>query len=111
MDERLPAHVEVSGLLRAAQAAGGFGTVIAKGERDAGTILILLTNRGMNAAVHERMPQLDGTRRWTVTRRQDPEKPQELDEYLARRKRQDSDVWIVELDVADPEHFAALQQK
>ena len=41
MDARLPAHLEVAGLIRMVEAEGGFASVIAKGERDAGTILIL----------------------------------------------------------------------
>ena len=37
-EPRLPARVEVTGLIRAVEAAGGFATVIAAGERDAGCI-------------------------------------------------------------------------
>lgn len=110
MDGRLPAHVEVAGLLRSAEAAGGFGTVIAKGERDAGIILILTMEKGRNACLWERMPQPDGHRRYAVARRQDPDNPLEFGDYIERRKRQDRDCWIVELDIADPERFVALQQ-
>ena len=38
LDARLPAHLEVSGLLRAVEGAGGFAMVLHKGEREAGTI-------------------------------------------------------------------------
>ncbi|MFV0645814.1 MAG: DUF1491 family protein [Sphingomonadaceae bacterium] len=110
MDERLPAHLEISGLIRAAAAQGGFGTVIAKGERDAGTILIVTVERDNPARIWERMPAMDGTRKWTETKRQDPEKPQEFDDYLTRRQRQDDDLWIVELELPDLRRFAALQQ-
>lgn len=111
MDAWLPAHLEVSGLIRAVEAAGGFATVLARGERDAGTILLVLQENGANPRLYERMPQLDGTRRFTLTRQQDPAKPHEFNEYLAKRRHQDGDVWIVELDVADAERFAALQHK
>lgn len=109
MDERLPAHLEISGLVRAAQAQGGFATVIAKGERDAGTIVIFAIDRDKNALVYERMPQLDGTRPWTRVKAEGADKIAEIDEYLARRKRQDSDVWILELDLPAPEDFMAEQ--
>ncbi|MBN9505207.1 MAG: DUF1491 family protein [Altererythrobacter sp.] len=102
---RLPAHLEVSGLIRAVEAAGGFATVIAKGERDGGTLLVVCSEKGRHSVAYERMPQLDGTRAWTVARRQVPDKPQELWDYCDRRKRQDSDLWIVELDVPDGERF------
>ena len=41
---------------------GGFATVLHKGERDAGTILVVITRNGEQSVAYERMPQLDGTR-------------------------------------------------
>lgn len=108
MDEaRLPAHLEVSGLIRAVEAAGGFGTVLAKGERDSGTLLIVCCHKDTPGRAFERMPQRDGTRSWTLVREQDIEKPQEFDDYLTKRSRQDKDLWIVELDIADAHRFIA----
>jgi hypothetical protein len=108
MDTRLPAHLEVSGLIRSVGADGGFGMVLSKGERDAGTILAVLVHNGADARIYERMPELDGTRKWTCTRRHDPEKPEEFQAYLDRRKAQDPDVWIVELDVSRAERFIGV---
>jgi len=108
MDERLPAHLEISGLIRAVDAAGGFATVIEKGERDAGTILVICCENGANARLYERMPQLDGSRKWTLSKVQDPENPAEFSEYCERRKRQDADLWLIELDIADSERFIGL---
>jgi hypothetical protein len=105
VETRLPAHVEVAGLIRAVEAAGGFATVIAKGERDAGTLLVVCCENGRPAAAYERMPQADGTRAWTLTRTQDVQNPQDFWDYCDRRKRQDGDLWIVELDVPDGERF------
>jgi hypothetical protein len=105
MDDRLPAHLEVSGLIRAVDAAGGFATVLARGERDAGTILLVCCENGNHCRIYERMPQLDGSRKWTMTKSQDPENPSEFSEYQDKRKRQDGDLWILELDIADAERF------
>ncbi len=109
MDDRLPAHIEVSGLIRAVDAQGGFGTVIATGERDAGTILVVCCENGTAGRIYERMPQPDGTRNWALAKAQDPENPSEFSEYYLRRKRQDSDLWIVELDIAGAERFIGLR--
>ena len=106
-DSRLPTHVEVAGMIRAVQAAGGFATVLAKGERDAGTILVVCCENGANTRLFERMPQLDGSRKFQLTRAQDDEKPGEFSEYWQRRRDQDRDAWIVELDVANAERFIA----
>lgn len=105
MESRLAAHLEVTGLLRAVEVAGGFATVIAKGERDAGTLLVTCCENGKNYRAYERMPRPDGTREWTLTKTQDSENPVEFTDYLDRRKRQDSDLWIVELDIPDAERF------
>ena len=107
-ESRLPAHLEVTGLIRAVEAAGGFATVIAKGERDAGTLLVVCCGKGRLAAAYERMPQPGGHRAWTLSRQQDAENPREFSEYLDRRKNQDSDLWIVELDVPNGERFIDL---
>ena len=81
--------------------------VTAKGERDAGTILVLTIYRGENAVLFEKMPQLDGTRPFIAAKQQNPEKSQEIYEYLARRKQQDPDIWVLEVDIADGAQFIA----
>ncbi|MAG05775.1 MAG: hypothetical protein CL954_04480 [Erythrobacteraceae bacterium] len=107
MDARLPAHVEVSGLIRAVESAGGFAMVLQKGERDAGTILVLTTQNGRNTRLWERMPQLDGSRKFSCTREQDDENPREIDEYVGKRRRSDPDCWVIELDIENAERFVA----
>ena len=107
MDARIPAHLEVAGLIRAVQAAGGFATVLARGERDAGTLLVITCHNGRDFVAWERMPQSDGTRGWAVAKRQDPENPVEFSEYYMRRQRQDADLWIIELDIANAQRFIA----
>ena len=106
-DARLPAHLEASAILRLAESQGGFATVLAKGERDAGTILLVTLCRGTGAVLFERMPQLDGTRLFIATKLEISENKQEFSEYLARRRAQDHDMWLIEVDIADPERFVA----
>ena len=107
MDDRLPAHLEVAGLMRIVESQGGFATVLHKGERDAGTILILTIYRGEPVTLYERMPQLDGSRPFVAAKRQNPENPTELSDYVARRASQDPDIWVIEADIADGERFIA----
>lgn len=108
MSERLPAHLEIASLIRLAESNGGSAMVLSRGERDAGTVLIVTMNRGEAARLFERMPQLDGNRNFVSTRSQDTENPREFFEYLTRRQNQDPDIWILEVDIADPERFIAL---
>ena len=102
---RLPTHLEVSGLIKLAQSMGAFGTVLQKGERDAGVILLLTKDRGGPGVLWERMPQLDGTRPFRQSRTETAETSSEFQAYCERRCRQDPDCWLVELDVPNPDRF------
>ena len=108
MDARLPAHLEVSALLRQTQADGGFASVLTKGEREGGTILVVLRERGANVRIFERMSGLDGTRKWHRAKHQLTDSSQEIDEYLNHRTAQDDDLWIIELDIANGERLIGL---
>lgn len=108
MDARIPAHIEASALIRRAQAEGGFAAVLRKGHAGAGTLLIVLTENGTNTRAYERMPQVDGSRNWALIRSETAENKQDFQDYLDRRKRQDDDLWIIELDVADGERLIGL---
>ena len=107
MEARLPAHLEATGFIRMIEAAGGFASVLAKGEKDAGTILILTMYRGEDAVLFERMPQIDGSRPYIAAKRQNPENKHEIFEYVERRRNQDPDIWVIEADIADPARFIA----
>ena len=108
MAPRLPAHLEVSGLLRQVAAAGGFAAVLHKGEREAGTIVVVCAENGANRRVFERMPSADGDRNWAQSRAEDAENKAFIDDYLNRRQAQDPDLWIIELDIANGERFIGL---
>lgn len=107
MSARLPAHIEVGGLIRAVEAAGGFAVVLQKGEKDAGVIQILTLDRGGNSQFWERQPRLDGSRIFAVVKTEDPENKEEFIAYVDRRRGQDPDSWLIELDIADPARFIA----
>lgn len=96
-------------MIRAVEAAGGFGAVLHKGEREAGTILIVLAENGANQRLFELMPDPDKGRVWTLSKRQDSENPFEFSEYLERRSARDPDLWMIELDIVDGERFILPQ--
>jgi hypothetical protein len=107
VEGRLPAHLEAGAIMRLAETEGGFATVLAKGEHVAGTILLVTLCRGKGAVLHERMPQLDGSRKFLAVKQENIENTQEFSEYLARRRSQDRDMWLIEVDIADPQRFVA----
>jgi hypothetical protein len=104
---RLNARFEIGALIRRAEVAGGFAAVLHRGDDQAGTLLLLTTQKGANPGLWERMPALDGTRKWVPLTIQGIENTSEFDQYVGRRHAQDPDLWVIELDVADPERFIA----
>jgi len=98
MAPRLAAGMLVSALIRRAEAAGGSGMVLAKGDATAGALLIQLAERGQPGLLLERRLDSQGVYRWSPT---GPEADADRGDYLARRRRSDPDLWVIELDVAD----------
>ncbi len=103
MNERLPTHLEVSGLLRAAEHGGGFGTVLRRGDPDRGTIHVTILQRGAPTMTVERRLTADFEYRWSA----DP--IGRSDERIPARdqSRIDPDRWLIELDVPDAQRFVA----
>ena len=98
MAARLAAGMLVSALIRRAEQAGGSAMVLAKGDATAGALLIQLAERGVAGALLERRLDPEGAYRWSPT---GPDDPEQRGDYVARRRRSDPDLWVIELDVAD----------
>ena len=98
MAPRLAAGMLVSALIRRAEEAGGSGMVLAKGDATAGALLIQLAERGVPGPLLERRLDPNGDYRWSPT---GPEAESERGDYIARRRRSDPDLWVIELDAAD----------
>ena len=95
----------VNALVRRANAAGGFATVLAKGDSTAGAILVIAQHRGENPRALERGLGPDGNTALIAVGPAGDSR--EMADYWARRRRNDRDLWVIELDIADSERFAA----
>ena len=80
--------------MRRVTSEGGFATIIAKGDAE----------RGKQVALLERMLNATGAYEWQKSGPK-PESP--APEWLAKRRRNDPDLWLIELDVPDAERFIA----
>ena len=103
---RLTSAVLATALLRRAEQIGGFGVVLAKGDAMAGAIAVILAEKGRKACFLERRLQADGSYSWQASR-QEIENEQDFKTFLERRRKSDPDLWILELDIASAERFAA----
>ncbi|KKW93627.1 MULTISPECIES: DUF1491 family protein [Sphingobium] len=104
---RLTSAMLVGILLRRSAAEGGFITILVKGDEISGSILIQALEKGRELGLFERVSDFAGG--YSLTRcGPEPEKGAEaMAQYLARRRRSDPDLWVIELDIADAERFAA----
>lgn len=106
MAPRIASSVLVGALIRHAESEGGFGVVVAKGDATAGAVAVILAERGRKACLLERALQSDGRYAWQSST-QDIENEADFQNALRRKRNFDPDLWIVELDIASAERFAA----
>ena len=106
MTARVTTQLAVSALVRRVDAAGGSAVVIARGDRDSGTILLLVEDRGRDRHILELGYDSAGKR---VPVRVGPQDGDDtgITAYWQRRRDRDPDLWVVEVNVAAAERFAA----
>jgi hypothetical protein len=107
VSDRLASSVEVGALRRLAESQGGFAAVLAKGDANAGSILVILAQNGRKLRILERLLQPDGRYQWQDIAAQVIDKEEEIEALLTRRRRYDPDLWLLELDIPSAERFAA----
>ena len=107
MDERLPAGLEASSLVRRAEVEGGFGTILARGDRDRGSLVLFIIHRGVHVACLERSVGANGVHAWQKVGPEAGSSESTVLDWSQKRRRFDPDLWLIELDVPLPERFIA----
>lgn len=107
MEARLATSVLVTSLMRRAESEGGFAAVLSKGDATAGAVLVILNEKGRKQRILERVLQPGGTYSWQDLITQAIEDEEQFARLLERRRSFDPDLWLIELDVASAERFAA----
>ena len=101
MKPRLASGIRVSALLRRVTAAGGFGTVIARGDATAGSIAIIIRDRAETRILEPVLAPAGGYE-WREAAAGDA-----IDGWTERARRYDPDLWVIELDIPDAARFVA----
>lgn len=107
MADRLKSQLEAAALVRRAETKGGFGAVIRRGDAERGSLVLLIANRGQHHACLERTLSPDGSYRWQQVGPTAGADPLTLADWSQKRVRFDEDLWLIELDIAEPERFIA----
>ncbi|RVT92623.1 DUF1491 family protein [Sphingomonas crocodyli] len=99
MTETRPASaLLVSALIRKIQDEGGSAMVLARGDEVAGSIIVALADRGQSQGLVERVWRFEGGFGLDSV---GPADPIEQTDYIARRRRTDPDLWVIEADHRD----------
>jgi hypothetical protein len=105
---RVTSALLVNALVRQAFADGGSAAILFKGDEGAGAILLVMAEKGVISGLWERIPDPVSGYTWAQKSTQVIDNQQVFGDYLARRRANDPDLWVVEVDVADAPRFAAL---
>ena len=91
--------VWVNALIRRVNAAGDFATVLHRGDGVAGSVV--LVHRGpAEIRSFQRLLGASGGYEWRVTASGDG-----VDDWIARQRKYDPDLWVIELDTPNPARF------
>ncbi len=103
----MPAGLEAASIVRRAESAGDFATVLKRGDADRGALLLIVTSRGRHITLLERVLGADGEYNWSSVGPAQFAESAEVASFLQKRARFDPDSWAIELDIANPERFIA----
>ena len=98
----LKTSVWAPALIRRAQVAGAYATVLYKGDPDAGAALIKVRTLDDHAALYWPVRNMDGERVWLS---KGPAAEDEIDAAISLRLDTDPDLWVIEVEDRDGRHF------
>jgi hypothetical protein len=97
-DDRLPTEIWLMAGLRRCSAEGVPATVVRRGERQSGTVILKINQLEDGCRVLTQGRDLDGELTWFPALDGGLIEEREADAYLERAASRDPDVWIVEIE-------------
>ena len=102
MFNRLKSELSASALIRRAEGAGAFATVVRRGDPDAGALHVVVRTLDGAARLYSPIRDMSGKAAWLEGA---AENERELDAKLARMHGRDPDLWVVEVSDRAGRHF------
>lgn len=98
MEARLKSGIWIKALIRRCDIAAIGVAVLARGDPDAGAILLKLSPREGGCTVLAQARRPDGTAVWMRATGGAPVPEPDADAYIARQRGRDPDLWVVEIE-------------
>jgi hypothetical protein len=105
MEPRLKSGIWVQALIRRCDLAAIGVAVVAKGDGDAGAILLKLSARDGGCTVLAQARRADGAAVWMRATGPAPVADAEADAYIARQRARDPDLWVIEIETSSPDRL------
>ena len=103
MEARLKSGIWVQALIRRCDRAAIGVAVVARGDGDAGAILLKLSGRDRLCTVLAQARRPDGALVWMRASGPAPVAESDADSYIARQRGRDPDLWVIEIESGSPE--------
>jgi hypothetical protein len=103
MEPRLKTGIWVKALIRRCDLAAVAVAVVARGDGDSGAVLIKLNGRDHGCSVLAQARGQDGELLWMRATGAAPVIEADADSYIARQRRRDPDLWVVEIESPSPD--------
>jgi len=103
-DARLPAEVWIKAHIRRCIAEGIAATVVHRGEKNSGTLILKLNQLGAGVRILNQTRDIEGAIAWMPALRGELVAEADADAYIERAVKRDPDVWVVEIESRDGYH-------
>jgi len=98
MEARLKSGIWIRALIRRCDLAAIAVAVLARGDDDAGAILLKFNGRDTGCSVLAQARGQDGELLWMRATGAAPVAEADADSYIERQRRRDPDLWVVEIE-------------
>lgn len=106
VDPLLKTSIWAAALIRRAEAGGASAFITAKGDADAGAVLVKVATLNGRARLFAPAQDGDGRRIWLdVSAGTLGDEERAVDAYAAKRRASDRDLWVIEIEDRAGRHF------
>ena len=102
MEARLKTGLWIKALIRRCDLAAIAVAVAARGDGDSGAILLKFNTHDQGCSVLAQARAPDGELIWMRATGAAPVAESDADSYIARQRRRDPDLWVVEIETSSP---------